>query len=281
MALKKAILGSVFPERKAVATSNAISRQCEETADRAGSSTTCGVPGGLGKFFLNHPDTQNSVQGNTHPYTIDRIRADPGPGASKRNKDAGKQLMEELRRQALQAEGVEQKWHVEGMSARAVTVDMNRARLSPQQMVNLDRLALWGGRVRFTINDGVFKEPIEREWGVTYRGDYYPLHVNGEIKRITVIQPLKEMPTDPTSLQYKRETLQGWITSSIGMDPKSGKPRRELSFEPREPSQGKEVIHLSGLTPEERALLGAFNHISHESRPEGERPRQPVSWEDL
>jgi hypothetical protein len=146
-------------------------------------------------------------------------------------------------------------------------------------MVNLDRLALSGGRVELTINDGAFHMPIKRELGVTNRGDYYPLHVNGELKRITVIQPLERVPTDPMSLQYERQTPQGRIISNIRKDPKSEKSIRELSLEPREPSNGKEVIHLSGLTPEERALLGAFNHISHESRPEVPRPK-PRDFDD-
>gem|GEM_PF-3803976 len=103
--------------------------------------------------------------------------------------------------------------------------------------------------------------------------------VNGELKRITVIQPLERMPTDPTSLQYERETPQGRIISNIRKDPKSDKLIRELSLEPRKPSNGKEVIHLSGLTPEERDLLGPFNHISHESRPEVPRPK-PRDFDD-
>jgi hypothetical protein len=146
-------------------------------------------------------------------------------------------------------------------------------------MVNLDRLALSGGSVALTINDGAFHMPINRILEVTPRGDYYPLHVNGELKRITVRQPLEQMPSDQTSLQYERETPQGRVISSIRKDPKSETPIRELSFEPREPSNGKEVIHLSGLTPEERALLGAFNHLSHESRPEVPRPK-PRDFDD-
>jgi hypothetical protein len=185
----------------------------------------------------------------------------------------------QLRRAALRAEGEEQRTRVERQTGGAVTVDLDRAALSPQQMVDADRLYLQAASVEFVINDGTHHLPDHRRMDVTYRGSYYPLHVNGELRRMTVIQPLQQAPADPASLTYTRETPQGIITSGMGSDPKSGKPTRELSFEPREPSKGKEVIHLSGLTPEERSLFNPFNHISHESRPDVPRP-EPKPFPD-
>jgi hypothetical protein len=117
----------------------------------------------------------------------------------------------------------------------------------------------------------------------------YPLKAEGEIESIKVVEPIQKLKVDETGRasfvttdgqvvtipkEYKRETPNGVIVSSIQTDTKDNHVR-VLEYRPNEPSSSSEklMIEAEALTISEQPLFGPLNGVfTHQQKEDKPRP---------